>query len=345
MLSRDLGIDLGTSSVLIYAKKRGIVLREPSVAVLDRRTGEILEVGEEARKMLGRTPGGIAAIHPLKDGVINDYEVTERMLRELIRRLRGSTPMRPNVIISVPSGITEVEERAVVDAGLQAGARHVYLIEEVLAAALGAGLDIDKPHGCMIADVGGGVTDIAVLSMGAVVSSGSVKAGGDRFDEALVRYVRRKHNLLIGDRMAEEIKIGIGCVYPRPEEKVMEVKGRCLLTGLPRSVEISSSETMEAFDEPCSTIVDGIHAVLESTPPELVADIATSGLMLSGGGCLLWGFDRMITERTGIPARIADDAVSCVAYGAGKALENLRHMSEGTQNFARRRQLSAESSL
>ncbi len=340
MFGRDIGIDLGTASVLIYVKGRGIVLREPSVVALDRATGNLLEVGSEAQRMLGRTPGTIAAVRPLRDGVISDYEMTERMLKVFLARIPGTKMFRPNLVICIPSSVTEVEERAVVDAGMHAGARRVYLIEEPMAAALGAGIDIDRPQGNMVIDIGGGTTDIAVLSMGAIVESESVKYGGDKYDEAIIRYLRRKHNLLVGERMAEEIKINIGCVYPRPEEKEMEVRGRCLLTGMPRLVRLTSSETMEAMEEVTSTILGAIHSVLERTSPELVADIAETGAVLTGGGCLIWGFDRMLQERTGLPAHIADDAVSCVAYGTGKALENLSKMREGTVNLSRRRSLS-----
>ena len=340
MFGRDIGIDLGTASVLIYVKGRGIVLREPSVVALDRATGNLLEVGSEAQRMLGRTPGTIAAIRPLRDGVISDYEMTERMLKVFLSRVPGTKMFRPNLVICIPSSVSEVEERAVVDAGMHAGARRVYLIEEPMAAALGAGLDIDKPRGHMVIDIGGGTADIAVLSMGAIVESASVRCGGDKYDESIIRYLRRKHNLLVGDRIAEEIKINIGCVYPRPEEKEMEVRGRCLLTGMPRSVKLTSTETMEATEEVTSAILDAVHSVLERTSPELVADIAQSGAVLTGGGCLIWGFDRMLQERTGIPAHIADDAVSCVAYGTGKALENLAHMKDGTVNLSRRRSLN-----
>ncbi len=343
MFGRDIGIDLGTSSVLIYVKGQGIVLREPSVVALDRSTGELLEVGAEAQKMLGRTPGGIVALRPLREGVISDYEMTRRMLRAFLSRVPGSKLFRPNLVICIPASITEVEERAVVDAGMHAGAKRVYLIAEPMAAALGAGLDIDRPQGNMVIDIGGGTTDIAVLSMGTVVESDSVKIAGDKYDEAIMKYLRRKYNLLIGERTAEEIKINIGCVYPRPDEKTMEVRGRCLLTGLPRSITLSSSETMEATEEVTSAILDAIHGVLERTSPELVADIAQTGAMLTGGGCLIWGFDRMLAERTGLPAHIADDAVSCVVYGTGKALENLANMRDGTMNLSRRCRLDEPS--
>lgn len=345
MFGRDLGIDLGTSSVLIYVKGRGIALREPSVVALDRSSGELMEVGSEAQKMLGRTPGTIAAVRPIRDGVISDYEMAERMLSALLTRVPGSRLFRPNLVICVPSDISEVEERAVVDAGMHAGARRVYLIEAPMAAALGAGLEIDRPQGNMVIDIGGGTTSIAVLSMGAIVESDSVRCGGDRYDEAIIRYLRRRHNLLIGERTAEEIKINIGCVYPRPEEKSVEVRGRCLLTGMPRSVTMTSTDVMEATEEVTSTILDAIHAVLERTSPELVTDIAHTGAMLTGGGCLIWGFDKMLAERTGLPAHIADDAVSCVAYGTGKALENLAHMRDGSLNLARRRSLSQTEEL
>lgn len=341
LFARDIGVDLGTSSILIYVKGRGVVLREPSVVAVDKVTGQLIKVGSEAQKMLGRTPGNIVAIRPLKDGVISDFEMTERMLREFIRRVTATLIFKPRIVVCVPSGITEVEERAVVDAGIQAGARRVYLIEEPLAAAIGAGLDLSRPEGHLVVDIGGGTTDIALISMDGVVESDSIKVAGNQFDEAIIRYIKRKHNVLIGDRTAEELKISIGCVFPRPEEEFVEIKGRDLMTGLPRVISLSSSEMIEAFDDPVGQIMESIHGMLEHTPPELVADISRNGILLTGGGSLLWGFDQLVQSQTGIETHIADDALSCVVYGTGKVLDNLVNMQDGTLNFSRRKQMSA----
>ncbi len=337
---KDIGIDLGTANILVYVRGRGIVLREPSIVALDKATGRLLKIGEEAQKMLGRTPGGIVTIRPLSDGVISDYEMTERMLREYIRRATGFRLFKPRVLISVPGSVTEVEERAVIDAGIQAGARRVFLIEESLVAAVGANIDISHPDGHMIVDIGGGTTDIAVLSLNSIVEEASIKVAGDAFNEALIKHIKRRHNVLIGEQTAEELKIAIGCVFPRPEQLVREVKGRCLLTGLPRVVTVTSSETIDAFEEVCTKITEAIHGVLERTPPELVGDISTNGIVLSGGGCLIWGMDKMVEARIGIHSRIADDALSCVAYGTGKFLDKLGQMRDGTVNFLRKRQLA-----
>ena len=337
--SNDVGIDLGTASVLVYVRGKGIVLNEPSVVAVDKTTGKILSVGDDAEKMLGRTPGNIIAIRPLREGVISDYEMTERMIKEFIRKVFGMRLFKPNVVMCVPSIITEVEERAVIDAGTQAGAKKVFLVEEPVAAAIGAGIDISKANGNMIVDIGGGTTDIAVISLGGIVESTSIKIAGDKFDEAIVKYIRRKHNVLIGDRTAEAIKREIGCVYPRPEEASMEIKGRCLMTGLPRTFTVESHEIMGAFDEVSSTIVEAIHGVLERTPPELTGDISTNGIVMTGGGALIWGFDKLIAAKTGIPTRVAEDAISCVALGTGNCLENLDKMQDGTMNLSRRRQM------
>ena len=339
MFSNDIGIDLGTATILVYVKGKGIVLREPSVVALNKDTGRMLSVGTEAQRMLGRTPGNIVALRPLRDGVISDYGVTQRMIKEFIRKVLGFRLFKPRLVICVPSGITEVEERAVFDAGLQAGARQVYLIEEPVAAAIGAGIDISKPNGNMIVDIGGGTTDIAVISLGGIDESTSIKIAGDRFDEALIKYIRRKHNVLIGERTAEEIKMKIGCVYPRPEDIAMDVKGRCLMTGLPKVFVVSSSEVLEAFEEVSVNIIEAIHSVMEHTPPELVADISTNGITMTGGGSLVYGFDKLISSHTGIETHVAEDAVSCVAYGTGKALDNLAAMQDGSTNIARRRQM------
>ena len=308
--SKDIGIDLGTASVLVYVKGKGVVLREPSVVAMDKNTGKLLKVGAEANAMLGRTPGNIIAMRPLREGVISDYDMTE------------------------------VEERAVIDAGIQAGARRVYLIEEPVAAAIGAGIDIAKPDGHMVVDIGGGTADIAVISLSGVVESASIKIAGDKFDEAVIKYIRRKHNVLIGERTAEELKMTIGCVFPRPEEVTMDIKGRCLMTGLPRVFTVSSSEMIEAFEEPSTRILEAIHGVLERTPPELVADISTNGIVMTGGGSLIWGFDKLVESHTGIETHVADDAISCVAYGTGKSLDDLDHMQDGTMNLSRRKQMN-----
>lgn len=337
--NNDIGIDLGTASILVYIKGKGIVLNEPSVVAVDKRSGKVLSVGEDAQKMLGRTPGNIIAIRPLREGVISDYEMTERMIKEFIRKAIGFRLFKPNIVICVPSIITEVEERAVIEAATQAGAKKVFLIEEPVAAAIGAGVDISKPDGNMIVDIGGGTTDVAVISLSGIVESTSIKIGGDKFDEAIVKFIRRKHNALIGERTAEQIKKEIGCVYPRPEETFMEVKGRCLLSGLPRMFTITSTEMLEAFEEVTSKIIETIHSVIEKTPPELAGDISNNGIIMTGGGALLWGFDKLIASKTGIPTRVADDAVSCVVYGTGKCLDNLDIMQDGTVNLSRRKQI------
>ena len=339
-MAKDIGIDLGTASVLVYVKGKGIVLNEPSVVAMDKTTGKLLKVGTEAQAMLGRTPGNIVAIRPLREGVISDYDMTERMLREFIHKVAGFSFIKPRVIICVPSGITEVEERAVIDAGIQAGARKVYLIEEPVAAAIGAGIDITKPDGHMVVDIGGGTADIAVISLGGVVESASIKIAGDQLNESVVKYMRRKHNLLVGERTAEEMKKRIGCVFPKEEEETMEVKGRCLLTGLPKEVTVSCTEMMDAFEEPVERIMEAIHSVLERTPPELVADISTNGIIMTGGGSLVSGFDKLVCARTGIHTVVAEDAVSCVALGTGKSLDSLNNMQDGTMNLSRRKQMN-----
>ena len=338
-IAKDIGIDLGTASVLVYVKGKGVVLNEPSVVAMDKTTGKLLKVGTDAQAMLGRTPGNIIAIRPLREGVISDYDMTERMLKEFIKKVTSFRLFKPRVVICVPSGITEVEERAVIDAGIQAGARRVYLIEEPVAAAIGAGIDIAKPDGHMVVDIGGGTADIAVISLSGVVESASIKIAGDKFDEAVIKYIRRKHNVLIGERTAEELKMTIGCVFPRPEEVTMDIKGRCLMTGLPRVFTVSSSEMIEAFEEPCARVLEAIHSVLERTPPELVADIATNGIVMTGGGSLVWGFDKLVESHTGIETYVADDAISCVAHGTGKSLEWVGDMQDGTLNISRSKQM------
>ena len=320
---QDIGIDLGTATVIAYIKGKGIVLREPSVVAVDNNTGDVLAVGQEARRMLGRTPGNIVAKRPLKDGVISDYTVTEKMLKYFINKIGGKSVFAPRIMICIPSQVTEVEKKAVIDAASQAGARKVFLIEEPIAAAIGAGIDISKPCGNMIVDIGGGTTDIAVISLGGSVVSSSIKVAGDKFDEAIVKYIKRKHNVIIGDRTAEELKVNIGCVYPKIQDVEMDVRGRDLGTGLPRTLTISSSEMMEALLETAMMIVDAVHGVLEKTPPELAADISDKGIYMTGGGSLLDGLDKLLQEKTGINVMIAQDTVSCVALGTGKALDNL----------------------
>ena len=340
LFTKDIGIDLGTASVLVYIKGKGVVLREPSVVAMDKNTGKLLKVGTEAEAMLGRTPGNIVAMRPLRDGVISDYDMTERMLKEFIKKVTTFSLFKPRLLICVPSGITEVEERAVVDAGIQAGARRAYLIEEPVAAAIGAGIDITKPDGHMVVDIGGGTSDIAVISLSGVVESASIKVAGDQFNESVVKYMRRKHNILIGERTAEQMKMEIGCVYPKEEEATIEIKGRCLMTGLPKTITVNSTEMMEAFEEPVERILEAVHNVLERTPPELVADISNNGIVMTGGGSLVDGFDKLITARTGIHTVVAEDAISCVAEGTGKSLDSLGDMQDGTVNLSRRRQMN-----
>lgn len=320
---QDIGIDLGTATVIAYVKGKGIVLREPSVVAVDNNSGEVLAVGKEARRMLGRTPGNIIATRPLRDGVISNYTVTEKMLKYFISRICGRFIFAPRIMICIPSQVTEVEKKAVIDAASQAGARKVYLIEEPIAAAIGAGIDISKPCGNMVVDIGGGTTDIAVISLGGSVVSTSLKVAGDKFDEAIIKYIKRKHNIIIGERTAEDLKVNIGCVYPKIQDMEMDIRGRDLSTGLPKTITIYSSEMMEALLEPALMIVDAVHSVLEKTPPELAADISDKGIYMTGGGCLLDGLDKLLQEKTGINVMIAQDAVSCVAIGTGKALDNL----------------------
>ena len=322
-LGQDIGIDLGTATVIAYVKGKGIVLREPSVVAVDSNTKDVLAVGGEARRMLGRTPGNIIATRPLRDGVISDYTVTERMLKYFINKVGGKRLFAPRVMICIPSIVTEVEKKAVLDAATSAGARSVYLIEEPLAAAIGAGIDISKPCGNMIVDIGGGTTDIAVISLGGSVVSSSLKVAGDKFDEAIVKYIKKKYNVAIGERTAEELKINIGCVYPKIQDMEMDVRGRDLITGLPKTITVHSVEMMEALMEPAMLIIDAVHSVLEKTPPELSADIVDRGIFMTGGGCLVDGLDRLLQEKTGINVMIAQDTVSCVALGTGKALDNL----------------------
>ncbi|MDO5410746.1 MAG: rod shape-determining protein [Lachnospiraceae bacterium] len=332
MLSTDIGIDLGTASILVYIKGKGVVLKEPSVVAFDRDTGKVKAIGEEARLMIGRTPGNIIAVRPLRQGVISDYTVTEKMLKYFIKKAVGRKTLRkPRISVCIPSGATEVEKKAVEDATYSAGARDVQIIEEPVAAAIGAGIDIAKPCGNMIVDIGGGTSDIAVISLGGTVVSTSVKIAGDDFDEAIVRFMRKKHNLLIGERTAEDIKITIGSAYKRDELATMEVRGRNLVTGLPKTITITSDETLEALREPAMQIVDAVHNVLEKTPPELAADIFDRGIVMTGGGSLLNGLDRLIEEKTSINTTIADDPLTAVAIGTGKYIELLSNDSVGDE--------------
>ena len=320
----DIGIDLGTASILVYIRGKGVVLKEPSVVAFDRDTNKIKAIGENARLMLGRTPGNIVAVRPLRQGVISDYKVTERMMKYFIQKAMGKHMFRkPRVAVCVPSGVTEVEKKAVEDATYEAGAREVSIIEEPIAAAIGAGIDISRPCGNMIVDIGGGTSDIAVISLGGTVVSASIKVAGDDFDEAIVRWMRKKHNLLVGERTAEDLKIKIGTVYDVGEETFQDVRGRDLVTGLPKTITVSSKETEEALREPVNQIVETIHSVLEKTPPELAADIADRGIVLTGGGSLLRGLEELIYSRTGINTITAEDPMTAVAVGTGKYVEFL----------------------
>ena len=341
MFTNDLGVDLGTSNVLIYADGKGLVVREPSVVAVDKNTGKILQVGAAARNMLGRTPGNVVAMKPLRDGIISDHEMTVRMLSEMFKTATKAsmfTP-KPRVVISVPSGVTEVEERSVINAAIEAGARRVFLIEEPLAAALGANLDIKGATGHMVVDIGGGTTDIAVLSMNGVAESSSLKIAGDYIDETIARYVRRQHGVVIGQVTAESIKIQIGQVFPREEELSMNVKGRDAKTGMPKEVTLTSNEIYEVLRRPARIIVDEVMAVLEQTSPELVSDISENGITLTGGCAQIWGMAELIMDRTGINTIVADDPDSCTAYGCGKSLAWINHMQEGPINIARKRMM------
>ena len=342
LFSNDLGVDLGTSNVLINVDGKGVVIREPSVVAVDKNTGKVLQVGSAARNMLGRTPGNVVAMHPLKDGVISDHEMTVKMLQILFSSAIKSYIFTPKsrVIISVPSGVTNIEERTIINAAIEAGARRVYLIEEPLAAAMGANLDISGPNGHMVVDIGGGTTDIAVLSMNGVAISSSIKTAGIAFDEAIARYIRRNHSMIIGQTTAEDIKIQIGCVYPRHENLSMQVKGRESKTGLPREITLLSSDLLKTLNRTARPIIEEIMSVLEDTSPELVGDIARNGITLTGGGSLIYGMAQLIYENTGITCTIADDPESCVAFGCGKSLSWINHMSEGPINIARKRILS-----
>ena len=339
IFERDIAVDMGTSSTLVFEQGKGVVLREPTVVAVDKFTGKILKVGQDAQKMLGRTPANIVAIHPINAGVISDYEMTAQMLRELISRITSFSFFKPCVLVCVPSSITGVEERAVIDAAIEAGARRVYLLETAVATAMGAGVDISKANGQMVIDIGGGTTEIAIISAGGVVECDSIKVAGASFDEAIVKYIRHKYNVLIGLGTAEELKRSIGCVIRRPDVGVEEVKGRSLTNGLPKTVSVSANELIEAFVEPMNVILESIHTVLERTPPQLSGDLKGNGIILSGGGSLIYGIDRLIERSTDIRTMVVDDPISCAAYGAGRMLNQLNDMQDGMMNFYRKRQL------
>lgn len=324
LLSRDMGVDLGTANTLVYVRRQGIVLREPSVVAKRVGDGQVLAVGEEAKRMIGRTPGDIVASRPLRDGVIADFDTTAAMLTYFIRKAaNGRMWIRPRVVVGIPSGCTEVEKRAVVDATLHAGARDAFMIEEPMAAAIGAGLPVSEPIGSMIVDIGGGTTEVAVIALGGIVASRSIRVAGDEFDEAIIQYARRAYNLLIGERSAEEIKIAIGSAFPSREEGAVDVRGRDLVSGLPRTVRMTSAEVREALSEPVATVVEAVKQTLERTPPELSADIVDRGIILVGGGALLRGMDRLLSEETGMPVSLTDDPLGAVAMGTGRVLEDL----------------------
>ena len=337
MFGFDIGIDLGTATVLIYIKGKGIVLKEPSVVAIDKSTRKVLRVGTEAQEMLGRTPGTIEAIRPLRDGVISDYDTTAKMLKYFLKKINNKSIFKPRVMVCIPSSITEVEDRAVREAAYEAGAKFVEVIEEPMAAAIGAGIDVSRPCGNMVVDIGGGTADVAVISFGSIVESMSVKIAGDKFDDTIVKYIRKKYNVLIGDRTAEDIKVTIGCMTERPEELKINVKGRCLLTGLPKNIEVNSTDVLDALAEPASLIVETIHSVLENTPPELVGDISENGIIMTGGGSLVYGFTDLIKGRIGIEVRIAEDPIECVAKGTGAALDfigDLKKLNTGAKLFS-----------
>ncbi|SHF25300.1 rod shape-determining protein [Alkalibacter saccharofermentans] len=330
-LRKDIGIDLGTANVLVYVKGKGIVLQEPSVVAIDTNTNEIKAIGADARAMLGRTPGNIQAIRPLRDGVISDFKITERMLKYFIAKVCGNKRfLRPRVVVGIPSGATEVEKRAVEQAVLSAGGTNPVIVEEPVAAAIGAGIDITQPTGNMVVDIGGGTTDVAVLSLGGIVESISIKIAGDRFDESIVRYMRKSHNVLIGERTAEDLKINIGSAYPAEEETTMDIRGRDLLSGLPKTITVTSEEIRIALSDNIGAVINAIHGVLERTPPELAADISDTGIYLAGGGALLKGLDILISDRMGVPVNIVENAESSVAFGTGKILDNVHILGSGT---------------
>ena len=324
--SHDMGIDLGTANTLVHVKGRGIVLREPSVVAIKSDTGDILAVGEEAKRMIGRTPGNIVAIRPMKDGVIADFDVTQAMLKYFIAKAMNSKTLisKPRVVVGVPSGVTEVEKRAVIDAAQQAGAREAYLIEEPMAAAIGAGLPVEDATGSMVVDIGGGTTEIAVISLGGIVTSRSIRVGGDEMDSAIVQYIKRMYNLMSGERTAEDIKIEIGTAIVTPDtDRTMDIRGRDLVSGLPKTLTIQAKEIREALNEPIYKIIDAVKSTLEKTPPELAADVMDHGIMMTGGGALLTNLDKLLSQETGMPVLVSEDALSCVGEGTGKSLENI----------------------
>lgn len=319
-----MGIDLGTANTLVHVKGKGIVLSEPSVVAIQRDTGEVLAVGEEAKQMIGRTPGNIVAIRPLKDGVIADFDVTQAMLKYFIRKsIDTKSFIRPRVIVGVPSGVTEVEKRAVIDATIQAGAREAYLIEEPMAAAIGAGLPVHEPTGNMVVDIGGGTTEVAVISLGGIVTSRSIRVGGDEMDESIIQYIKRTYNLMIGERTAEEVKVTIGAAIIPSSDETMEIRGRDLVSGLPKTLTIRASEVQQALSEPVMSIIEAVKVTLEKTPPELASDIMDRGIVMTGGGSLLKGLDRLLSRETGMPVHISEDALLCVCMGTGRALESI----------------------
>ncbi len=322
--AKDIGIDLGTANTLVHVKGKGVVVREPSVVAIDTTTNKVLAVGNAAKEMIGRTPGNIKAIRPMKDGVIAAFDITQTMLRSFIKMVSGKGVLsKPRVVICIPSGVTEVEKRAVEEATLQAGAKEAFLIEEPMAASIGAGLPVEEPTGCMVVDIGGGTSEVAVISLGGIVTSKSVRVAGDAFDAAIVAYVKREYNLMIGDRTGEKVKLAIGSAFPMTEEKIMEIRGRDLLSGLPKNVTVSSKEIRFALDEPIMQVVDAIKSTLEKTPPELSADIIDRGITLTGGGALIKGLDSLISRETGIPVKVAKNPLDCVALGTGKVLEEI----------------------
>lgn len=338
MLAKDIGIDLGTATVLVYVDGKGIVLNEPSVVAIDKNLDCIAKIGRDAQVMLGRNPNNIDVVRPLRDGVISRYDVTEKMIQYFIRRACDGSIFQPRVVICIPLGISDVEERAVMDAAVQAGARRAYLIHEPIAAAMGAGIDIFSPTGNMVVDIGGGTTEVAVISLGGIVVSKSIKIAGDKFDEAIMRYVRRKYNIAIGERTAEQIKLRIGAVYEHPEARTMQVKGRCLVQGLPKEVTLSSKEMLEAMMEPISAIMDAVCAVIEKTPPELVGDILKNGIVMTGGGSQLYGLDRLMADVIEIRTRVAEEPAKCVAMGTGMVLKYLDRVPDGVVDLSRIKQ-------
>ncbi len=337
LFSKEIGIDLGTANTLVYLKGKGVILREPSVVAVNNHTGQVLAVGLDAKQMIGRTPGNITAIRPLKDGVIADFETTQGMLKYFIRKAVGNSPLsKPRVIICVPSGVTEVEKRAVVDSAMSAGAKEAFLIEEPMASAIGAGLPVEEPSGSMVVDIGGGTSEVAVISLGGIVVSRSLRIAGDEFDDSIIHYIKKEYNLMIGERTAESIKLTIGSAYPLEEEETHTISGRDLVTGLPKELSISSMEIREALREPINSVVDSIKYTLEKTPPELAADIMERGIMLAGGGALLKGLDKLISEETGIPVFIAEQPLDCVVLGTGKVLEEIDTLSNVLLSSKRR---------